>query len=55
MAVGEHDTPTLRPLAEELRDGIPGATLHIISGSGHLPPVERPGETAALLRTWLAD
>lgn len=53
IAVGEHDTLTPLALAEELRDGIPGATLHVIPGAGHLPPIERPDATAALLRAWL--
>lgn len=54
VAVGEHDVLTPPALAEELRDGIPGAVLRVIPGSGHLPPVEKPDETAALLRAWLA-
>ena len=53
VAVGEVDVLTPPALAEELRDGIPGATLHVIAGSGHLPPIEKPDETAALLRDWL--
>ncbi len=53
VAVGEVDVLTPPALAEELRDGIPGATLHVIPGSGHLPPIEKPDETAALLRDWL--
>lgn len=54
VAVGEHDVLTPLPLAEELHRGIPGAVLRLIAGSGHLPPIERPDETAALLRGWLA-
>lgn len=53
IAVGEFDVLTPPALAEELRDGIAGATLHVIPGSGHLPPIEKPDETAALLRDWL--
>lgn len=52
--VGEHDRMTPLALAEELRDGIAGATLHVIEGSGHLPPIEQPDAVAALLRAWLA-
>lgn len=55
VAVGEIDILTPPALAEELRDGIPGAVLHVIAGSGHLPPIEKPEETAALLRDWLAS
>ena len=53
VAVGEVDVLTPPALAEELRDGIPGATLHVIPGSGHLPPIEKPDATATLLRDWL--
>lgn len=53
VAVGERDILTPPALAEELSDGIPGATLHVIPGSGHLPPIERPDETAALVCDWL--
>ncbi|WP_375390644.1 alpha/beta fold hydrolase [uncultured Sphingomonas sp.] len=54
IAVGERDVLTPPVLAEELRDGISGARLHVISGSGHLPPIEQPDAVAALLRDWLA-
>ena len=53
VAVGEQDTLTPPALARELAVGIPGATLHIIPGSGHLPPIEKPEATAALLKAWL--
>ena len=53
IAVGEHDVLTPPALAEELAAGIAGATLHVIPRSGHLPPIERPDATAALLRDWL--
>ena len=53
VAVGEQDVLTPPALAEELAAGIPGATLHVLAGSGHLPPIERPDATAALLRDWL--
>lgn len=54
VVVGERDVLTPPELAKEMAAGISGATLHIVPGSGHLPPIERPDETAALLRDWLA-
>jgi pimeloyl-ACP methyl ester carboxylesterase len=54
VAVGEQDVLTPPDLAEEMAAGIPGAVLHRIPGSGHLPPMEAPAATTALLRLWLA-
>lgn len=30
-----------------------GAVLRVVEGAGHLPTLERPGETSAALRAWL--
>lgn len=40
--------------AEELRDGIPGAVLRVVEGSGHMLPVEAPDALARLILAWLA-
>jgi pimeloyl-ACP methyl ester carboxylesterase len=53
VAVGELDLLTPPELARELHAGIAGSRLEVIAGSGHLPPLEKPDETAALLREWL--
>ena len=34
---------------------IDGATCHVITGAGHLPCVEKPGEYAAILSTFLKE
>jgi pimeloyl-ACP methyl ester carboxylesterase len=39
--------------ARELRDGIPGATLTVIGGSGHMLPLEAPDALAAAIVPWL--
>jgi pimeloyl-ACP methyl ester carboxylesterase len=54
VAVGEVDALTPPELAEEIAAGIAGAELHRIPGCGHLPPMEAPETTTALLRHWLA-
>ena len=36
--------------AEELREGIAGATLHVISGAAHIPHLQRPVEFLDCLR-----
>lgn len=54
VAVGEADAMTPPELSEEITAGIPGAQLHRIPGSGHLPPMEAPEATTALLADWLS-
>lgn len=51
------DRDGLRSLDEswELRDGIAGATMAIVEGSGHMIPIERPAELAAILVPWLRE
>ena len=39
--------------ARELRDGIPGATLTVIEGSGHMLPLEAPEALADAIVPWL--
>lgn len=43
------------PLArhEQMARMIPGATLAVIEGSGHMAPMERPREVSDALRSWL--
>jgi pimeloyl-ACP methyl ester carboxylesterase len=53
VAVGAEDALTPPTMAEEIGGLIPGARLALIPGCGHLPPLERPEETTALLRDWL--
>ncbi|WP_158743721.1 alpha/beta fold hydrolase [Acidisphaera sp. L21] len=45
----------LRSLAEpaELRDGIPGATMQVIEGSGHMMPLETPQQLTQIILDWL--
>ena len=54
VAVGEADALTPPHLAEEMAALVPGARLARIAGAGHLPPMEAPEATTALLRDWLA-
>jgi 3-oxoadipate enol-lactonase len=54
VAVGEHDKPDFRAIAERLARELPNAELAVIEGAGHLPSMERPAETAALVRRFLS-
>jgi 3-oxoadipate enol-lactonase len=53
VAVGELDKPDFHAFADRLADGIAGAQRATIPGAGHLPALERPNETAALVREFL--
>jgi pimeloyl-ACP methyl ester carboxylesterase len=55
VGVGDADVRTPPAYALELHEGIYGSTYHVFEGCAHLPPVEAPEETTAVLRRWLAD
>jgi len=41
--------------SEELASGIPGATLRVLEGSGHMLPMEVPSLLVGTMRDWLAS
>jgi pimeloyl-ACP methyl ester carboxylesterase len=47
VLVGAEDVSTPVARAEELSAGIPGASLQVIPGAGHLSTIEAPEQTAA--------
>jgi pimeloyl-ACP methyl ester carboxylesterase len=53
VLVGEHDEETPLSYAEALAAGIPGATLQIIPGAGHISNLEAPDAVTAALRAHL--
>jgi pimeloyl-ACP methyl ester carboxylesterase len=53
IAVGDSDVLTPPSEAEAMHRNIAGSTLHVFAACGHLPPMEIPEETSALLRRWL--
>ncbi len=53
--VGEHDLPDFRAIASILARDIPGARLEVMSGVGHLPPMEAPEATANAVFEFLND
>ncbi len=53
VIVGEEDRLTTPEDAHTMSSAIPGATLHVIPGAGHLPPIEAPdGVNEALRALW---
>ncbi len=55
VAVGDLDRLTPPAEAQAIHEGVAGSTLHVFADCGHLPAMERPDETTALLRAWLAE
>ncbi|MBO9718059.1 MAG: alpha/beta fold hydrolase [Pseudoxanthomonas sp.] len=53
VVVGADDVMTPPAESEAIAAAIPGAVLHRLSACGHLPPMELPAESTALLRDWL--
>ena len=53
VAVGQDDRLTPPAESQEIHRGIPESTLHMFENCGHLPALELPTETTALLRAWL--
>ncbi|GAA0786354.1 alpha/beta fold hydrolase [Roseibium denhamense] len=55
VVVGDGDRLTPIEFAKEIHDLIPGSKLEILSGSGHLPTLETPGQATETLRAFLND
>ena len=53
VAVGELDKRDFHEIADRLAAGIAGAERALIEGAGHLPALERPEQTARLVRDFL--
>lgn len=53
VVVGAQDQLTPPAEAELMHQGIPGSRLVLLDDCGHLPPLELPERTTALLREWL--
>lgn len=52
VVASRHDALRSLAEAEELADGIPGADIRILEGSGHMSPLEEPSALAALIVDW---
>ncbi|WP_329282194.1 alpha/beta fold hydrolase [Streptomyces sp. NBC_00691] len=55
VAVGAHDLPDFRAVADDLTRLLPAARRVDLDWAGHLPALERPDETARLLTAFLAE
>ena len=53
VGVGELDKRDFHAISKRLAAGIAGAEHRVIEGAGHLPALERPHETARLVREFL--
>lgn len=50
---GSEDARAPRPVAEALRDGIPGARMAVLPGAGHVCTLDAPDRLAAAIRDFL--
>ena len=53
VVVGEEDSITPLEMSQAMNDAIPGSTLSIIPGAGHIANIEAPTAFEAALRAWL--
>ena len=55
LVYGDHDVRAPLPVAEHLRAAIPGATLIVLQGVGHVCNLEATQEFNETLRAWLRE
>ncbi len=55
LLVGSHDGSTPPDLVRSTHELIPGSRFEIIEGAGHLPCIEKPGETAQLIAQFIKE
>lgn len=55
LLVGSHDGSTPPDLVRTTHELIPGSRFEIIEGAGHLPCIEKPGETAQLIAQFMKE
>lgn len=55
VVVGEGDALTPPDVAQEIAEGIAGARLAVIPGSGHLTTLEKPQAVTDMLMDWLEN
>lgn len=53
ILVGEHDPSSPLAAARVLQENIAGAEMHIISGTSHMAPLEKPDDVNGYLETFL--
>ncbi|HKT60183.1 MAG TPA: alpha/beta fold hydrolase, partial [Gemmatimonadales bacterium] len=53
VIVGEDDSIAPPETARRMAGAIPGARLVVVPGAAHVPPVEQPAETTAVIREFL--
>ena len=55
VIVGGEDIATTPDKAQHIAEGIRGARLETVAGSGHMTPVEQPERISELLSAFLAE
>jgi pimeloyl-ACP methyl ester carboxylesterase len=55
LAVGSEDRVNPPEVSRAIHEAIPGSRLVVLPGIGHLPKLEAPDQTVALLRSHLLE
>lgn len=55
VVAGSEDIVTPPSMTERMAEAIPKATMKLIEGAGHLPPMERPSEFNEVVQRFLSD
>lgn len=53
VVVGAHDLPGIRQRCEQITEAMPAATLAVIDGSAHCPPLDQPEQLNSLVLDFL--
>jgi pimeloyl-ACP methyl ester carboxylesterase len=54
VLMGEHDRPCPRDRHDLMHRLMPQSRLVVISGAGHLTPLEQPAATLSAMKDWLS-
>lgn len=55
LVYGDRDVRAPLPVAEDLHAAIPGSTLAVLPGAGHVCSIEAPEEFTRAVRAFLSD
>jgi len=54
VVAGDQDTRTPAQMMEKIAAALPNSTFEIITGCGHVSPIEQPDKLSGLIRDWVS-